>query len=134
MPKNDTWKKKYKEPGPPDLFNLPNIPPGWVWARLNAITDITSSGKFGVTSPSVELNAAQVSLGVGASGYLINGTKFTPALSSMLTTSVTQFTNMATVCIGPLAPLASGFTGLAASFTALNLQLISFLSTVTRTV
>lgn len=31
-PKNDDWKKKYKEPLPPDVGELPELPEGWVWA------------------------------------------------------------------------------------------------------
>jgi len=31
-PKDDSWKKKYKEPAGPDTANLPELPEGWVWA------------------------------------------------------------------------------------------------------
>ena len=31
-------KKKYKEPAPPDTDGLPELPEGWVWASLSAIT------------------------------------------------------------------------------------------------
>lgn len=34
MPKDDSWKKKYKEPAGPDTDNLPDLPEGWVWASL----------------------------------------------------------------------------------------------------
>lgn len=30
--KDDSWKKKYKEPAEPDTANLPELPEGWVWA------------------------------------------------------------------------------------------------------
>jgi type I restriction enzyme S subunit len=50
-PKNDDWKKKYKEPAPPDTSSLPPLPEAWLWVTLeqiaalepNAITD----GPFG---------------------------------------------------------------------------------------
>lgn len=50
-PKDDKWKAKYKEPAGPDTSELPELPEGWVWARVeqlasfepNAITD----GPFG---------------------------------------------------------------------------------------
>lgn len=32
VPKDDKWKKKYKEPEAPDIDNLPQLPLGWVWA------------------------------------------------------------------------------------------------------
>ena len=31
-PKDDSWKKKYKEPAAPDTANLPKLLEGWVWA------------------------------------------------------------------------------------------------------
>lgn len=37
-PKNDKWKQKYKEPEPPDTTDLPELPEGWVWAKLEALT------------------------------------------------------------------------------------------------
>ncbi|MCD6162531.1 MAG: restriction endonuclease subunit S [candidate division Zixibacteria bacterium] len=37
MPKDDSWKKKYKEPAPVDASNLPELPEGWEWVRLNLI-------------------------------------------------------------------------------------------------
>ena len=51
VPKDDKWKAKYKEPAGPDTSKLPELPEGWVWARVeqlasfepNAITD----GPFG---------------------------------------------------------------------------------------
>lgn len=35
--KNDGWKRKYKEPAPPDSSNLPEIPKGWVWASMEEL-------------------------------------------------------------------------------------------------
>jgi type I restriction enzyme S subunit len=39
-PKDDSWKKKYKEPAGPDTANLPELPEGWVWATLESISDV----------------------------------------------------------------------------------------------
>lgn len=37
-PKN--WQAKYKEPQPPDTTGLPDVPQGWVWATLDAISEL----------------------------------------------------------------------------------------------
>jgi type I restriction enzyme S subunit len=34
-PKN--WEKKYKEPKPPDTSDLPELPEGWVWVKLEQL-------------------------------------------------------------------------------------------------
>jgi len=47
-PKNDEWRKKYKEPEAPDTGNLPILPEGWVWARAEQICDFITKG----TTPS----------------------------------------------------------------------------------
>ena len=39
-PKDDSWKKKYKEPVPPDTSNLPELPKGWVWATLPQLGEL----------------------------------------------------------------------------------------------
>jgi len=36
-PKDDKWKSRYVEPAAPKTDDLPNLPEGWVWARLDAI-------------------------------------------------------------------------------------------------
>jgi type I restriction enzyme S subunit len=36
-PKNDDWKQKYREPKTTDLANLPRLPPGWIWTRLEQL-------------------------------------------------------------------------------------------------
>lgn len=36
-PKDDAWKKKFKEPAGPDTANLPGLPEGWVWAALGQL-------------------------------------------------------------------------------------------------
>lgn len=43
-PKNDDWKKKYKEPVAPDTSDLPKLPDGWVWASLDQLTSKITSG------------------------------------------------------------------------------------------
>ena len=47
-PKDDLWKKKYKEPAPPDILNLPEVPKGWVWATAEQLCDFITKG----TTPS----------------------------------------------------------------------------------
>jgi type I restriction enzyme, S subunit len=39
-PKDDSWKKKYKEPADPDTSNLPELPEGWLWVSLESISDV----------------------------------------------------------------------------------------------
>ncbi len=39
-PKDDSWKKKYKEPAGPDTANLPELPEGWVWATLPQLGEL----------------------------------------------------------------------------------------------
>ena len=47
-PKDDKWKLKYKEPAAPDTAELPELPEGWEWVRLDAITAL----KGGITKDS----------------------------------------------------------------------------------
>lgn len=44
-PKDELWKQKYKEPAKPDVSDLPTLPEGWVWARLDTIASL----KGGIT-------------------------------------------------------------------------------------
>ncbi len=39
-PKDDSWKKKYKEPAGPNTANLPELPVGWVWATLPQLGEL----------------------------------------------------------------------------------------------
>jgi type I restriction enzyme S subunit len=39
-PKDDSWKKKYKEPAGPDTANLPELPEGWVWANVDQLAEV----------------------------------------------------------------------------------------------
>ena len=42
-PKDDKWKKKYKEPEPVDTTDLPELPEGWCWARFGEIASVDSN-------------------------------------------------------------------------------------------
>ena len=50
-PKDDKWKKKYKDPLFPDTSNLPELPHGWVWTNIEqlaeAIPNAIKAGPFG---------------------------------------------------------------------------------------
>jgi len=50
-PKDDSWKKKYKEPPDPDMANLPILPEGWqavgIEQILHATRDAMKTGPFG---------------------------------------------------------------------------------------
>jgi type I restriction enzyme, S subunit len=37
-PKDESWKKKYKEPAAPDTSDLPELPEGWLWSNLGHLT------------------------------------------------------------------------------------------------
>jgi type I restriction enzyme, S subunit len=43
-PKDDKWKKKYKEPQRPDSSNLPELPEGWRWASIDQLNVISQNG------------------------------------------------------------------------------------------
>lgn len=43
-PKDDKWKQRYKEPQPPDMTDLPDLPEGWVWATTDQITSLVQYG------------------------------------------------------------------------------------------
>jgi len=49
-PKDDSWKKKYKEPAGPDTANLPELPEGWVWAKSDQLFSFVTSGSRGWAS------------------------------------------------------------------------------------
>jgi len=38
LPKDDKWKKKYKEPVAPKTDGLPELPKGWVWTGIGSIS------------------------------------------------------------------------------------------------
>jgi type I restriction enzyme S subunit len=62
VPKDDSWKKKYKEPAPPDTSNLPKLPKGWVWATAEQLCDFITKG----TTPS----ATKLNEGAGEVQFL----------------------------------------------------------------
>lgn len=49
--KDDSWKKKYKEPASSDISNLPELPKGWVWViflhLISANKNSIKRGPFG---------------------------------------------------------------------------------------
>jgi len=48
MPKDDKWKKKYKEPAKPNLDDLPSLLDGWCWAIWDQISNWVT---YGFTRP-----------------------------------------------------------------------------------
>jgi len=44
VPKDDSWKKKYKEPAALDTSNLPKLPKGWIWATAEQLCDFITKG------------------------------------------------------------------------------------------
>jgi len=47
-PKDDTWKRRYKEPEPVDTTDLPELPEEWCWCRWS---DLTQWVTYGFTRP-----------------------------------------------------------------------------------
>jgi type I restriction enzyme, S subunit len=84
--KDDSWKRKYKEPFAPDLTELPSLPEGWCWTNLSQLklfslygprfssddyardgvvvlrtTDISSSGKVNMlAAPRLQLKESDI--------------------------------------------------------------------------
>ena len=54
-PKNDDWTKKYKEPAPPVMHQLPKLPDGWIWVSLEQV--ICSGPQNGLYKPSTAYGA-----------------------------------------------------------------------------
>ena len=44
MSKDNKWKAKYKEPVAPDMSELPELPEGWKWIKLEQVTDLITKG------------------------------------------------------------------------------------------
>ena len=44
-PKDDRWKKKYKEPVAPDTTELPELPEGWCWASADQLCSLITDGE-----------------------------------------------------------------------------------------
>ncbi len=134
--------------------------PASTWTVLNAVTDWTSSGKVGISAGAelelvsgaamdisvvgnlnitseinATIEAVQLALGSAtASEYLVKGTTFIPALTTLFTTAGTTFSTMATASVGPLSGYAASFTALATAFSTLATQLNGMLSTKVKTV
>ncbi len=49
-PKDDSWKKKYKESAAPDTSNLPELPKGWVWATVEQLAAKVKYGSSAKTN------------------------------------------------------------------------------------
>lgn len=45
-PKNDKWKGRYKEPEPVDTTDLPELPEGWCWEKVDTIAFVTKLAGF----------------------------------------------------------------------------------------
>ncbi len=43
-PKDDGWKKKYKEPASPDTTDLSDLPEGWAWATIEQMSNLITDG------------------------------------------------------------------------------------------
>jgi type I restriction enzyme S subunit len=43
-PKDDKWKKKYKEPTGPTIENLPSLPDNWIWVSMEQIAERITKG------------------------------------------------------------------------------------------
>jgi type I restriction enzyme S subunit len=50
-PKDDKWKGKYKEPARPDADEYEQLPEGWTWASLEALTSSTRVICYGILMP-----------------------------------------------------------------------------------
>ena len=44
VPKDNKWRAKYKEPIAPDTSDLPELPEGWMWIKLERVTDLITKG------------------------------------------------------------------------------------------
>ncbi len=47
-PKDDKWKSKYVEPEPVNTDDLPELPEGWAWASLEALSDSVRGIPYGI--------------------------------------------------------------------------------------
>jgi type I restriction enzyme S subunit len=56
VPKNDKWKGKYKEPEPVDTEGLPELPGGWVWEALEALTPVNAPIVYGIIQPGPQVD------------------------------------------------------------------------------
>ena len=54
-PKDDAWKKKYKEPEPVDTTDLPELPEGWCWATAEEVVEPLAEIVYGIVQPGPEI-------------------------------------------------------------------------------
>ncbi len=45
--RDDSWKARYQEPTAPDTSALPELPEGWVWASMDQLLSLVTSGSRG---------------------------------------------------------------------------------------
>jgi type I restriction enzyme S subunit len=59
VPKDDKWKKKYKEPAKPNLNDLSELQDGWLWVNIDQImlllTDYHANGSYKVLKKHVTI-------------------------------------------------------------------------------
>lgn len=46
-PHNDAWKRKYQEPNTPNTEDFDSLPTGWVWATIDQLSGLVTSGSRG---------------------------------------------------------------------------------------
>ena len=61
-PADDSWRRKYLEPVPPNTTDLPQLPQGWVWARAEQLCHFITKG----TTPS----SSEMTSGAGEVPYI----------------------------------------------------------------
>jgi hypothetical protein len=98
---------------------------------------VNQDGTVEASGEQVTLTTDKVRLGAAnAVEQLLKGTTYRSAESQMnigVGGLQATYTSMAALCVGPLAPLAAGFTALAAAIGAFEAQASSFLSDVSKT-
>jgi type I restriction enzyme S subunit len=59
-PKDDKWRAKYQEPTPLDTSTLPELPEGWCWARLDAVSDVILGQQRSPAHATAEITAPYI--------------------------------------------------------------------------
>ncbi|MCH9651899.1 MAG: restriction endonuclease subunit S [Deltaproteobacteria bacterium] len=119
VPKNDKWKSRYKEPFAPNVEDLPELPEGWCWTTLGAVTFSVIDYR-GRTPPKSEsgiplLSSAAIKhdwVKVGASGFVTQET-------------FDQWTTRGLPCAGDLVVTTEAPVGESAIFPADQTYLLS---------
>jgi type I restriction enzyme S subunit len=70
-PKDDNWKKKYKEPEPVDTTDLPELPEGWCWAPLSHLIIEGPTNGYSPKGGSDAQGTSSLKLSATTSGKLI---------------------------------------------------------------